>query len=240
MRLNRRPVVLSLSLAIVSVESASQELRAVTLDRETKQPVVDVRVSLLSRRRAELDTARTGPDGSFALRAKEPGKYFLQIRRTGYLAEETDAIFLAEGETRFDTLYIAPAKGMRTVESIVDRELFRLFGVTASSLSDRALILPDEVEAVRRSSRYASDVVMQKGPSYVRVNGAGTGRVCYEIQGGGCAAVYLNGQPIPSSTDIPASDLEAVAILRQMDVQVTSSRSYNGVVMLFTRSMLRT
>ncbi len=238
MRLNRRLAVLMLASSIVSAESASQELRAITLDRETKQPVADARVSLLSRRREELDTARTGPDGTFILRAKAPGKFFIQVRRTGYLAEETDAVFLTEGETRSDTLYIASAKGVQTVESIVDREMFRLFGVTASSLSDRALILPHQVEAVRRSSRNASDVVMQKGPSYVRVIGAGTGRVCYQIQGGGCASLYLNGQPIPSSTDIPANDLEAAAILRQTDVQITS-RNNNGVVMLFTRSMLR-
>jgi len=238
MPLNQRLAVLVLASSIVSAESASQELRAITLDRETKQPVADARVSLLGRRREELDSARTGADGAFVLRAKAPGKFFIQVRRTGYLAEETDAVFLTEGEIRVDTLYIASAKGVQNVESIVDREMFRLFGVTASSLSSRALILPQHVEAVRRNSRTASDVVMQKGPSYVRVNGAGTGRVCYQIQGSGCAALYLNGQPIPSSTDIPANDLEAVAILRQVDVQMTS-RHNNGVVMLFTRSMLR-
>ena len=245
--MNHRLAVLILASSSVSAVSSSQELRAVTLDRETKQPVVDVRVSLLSRRRAELDTARTGPDGSFTLRAKEPGKFFLQVRRDGYVTEETDAIFLAEGEIRVDTLYIASAKTLQTVASIVDREMFRLFGVTASRLSSRALILPHQVEAVRRSSRSASDVVMRKGPSYVRVNGAGSGRVCYQIQRSGCAAIYLNGQAVPSSTDISATDLEAVAILRPTDVQLSldaglnpvASSHANGVVMLFTRSMLR-
>jgi len=73
----------------------------------------------------------------------------------------------------------------------------------------------------------------------VRVLGAGTGRVCYQIRGGNCALLYLDGQPIPATTDIPAHDLEAVAILAPMDAIVTLGRN-NGVVMLFTRRMLRT
>ncbi|MGQ0643554.1 MAG: carboxypeptidase-like regulatory domain-containing protein, partial [Gemmatimonadaceae bacterium] len=93
MRSNRL-VAFALMSSVPAVEGGAQELRAIALDRETKQPVGDVRVALLSRRRAELDTARTAADGSFTLRAKAPGKFFLQVRRSGYPAEETDAIFL--------------------------------------------------------------------------------------------------------------------------------------------------
>ncbi|MGH7711765.1 MAG: carboxypeptidase-like regulatory domain-containing protein [Gemmatimonadaceae bacterium] len=225
--------------SILTSEGRSQELRAVALERDTKQPVVDARVSLLSRRRAELDTARTAADGSFSVRAKEGGKFFLSVRRFGYPAEETDAIFLNAGETRIDTVYVAPARTLQKVETVIDREIFRIFGVTIASLSDRAVILPEDVESVRASSRTASDVVMQKGPTYVRVEGAGTGRVCYQIHGGGCALLYLNGQPIPSSTDIPVHDLEAVAVLTPTDAQMLLGRN-NGVVMLFSRGMLRT
>jgi hypothetical protein len=85
----------------------------------------------------------------------------------------------------------------------------------------------------------ASDVVLQKGPSFVRVFGAGTGRVCYQVRASNCAMLYLNGQPIPASTDIPATDLEAVAILTPMDGLVQLGRN-SGVVMLFTRGNLRT
>lgn len=222
---------------LIGVEGVAQELRLVTLDRDTKQPVTDVRVSLLSRRRVELDTARSGPDGSFTLRAKEPGKFFLSVSRTGYPTEETDAIFLAAGETRVDTLFLAPAQKLMKVEDVVDREIVRIFGVSASSLSSRALLLPDDIERVRSSARTASDIIQQKGPSFVRVLGAGSGRVCYQIQGSNCAAQYLNGQPIPSSTDIPAEELAAVAILTPMEAQVALGQN-SGAVLLFTRSLL--
>ncbi|MGQ0639284.1 MAG: carboxypeptidase-like regulatory domain-containing protein, partial [Gemmatimonadaceae bacterium] len=187
----------------------------------------------------ELDTARTAADGSFTLRAKAPGKFFLQVRRSGYPAEETDAIFLQAGETRDDTLYVAPAASLLKLDVIVDREVSRIFGVPASSLAGKAVILPEDIASVSTSTRTASDVVLKKGPPFVRVLGAGTGRVCYQIRGAGCAALYLNGQPIPATIDIPAHDLEAVAILAPMDVLITVGRN-NGIVMLFTRGMLRT
>ncbi|MGH7695151.1 MAG: hypothetical protein ACRENH_09220, partial [Gemmatimonadaceae bacterium] len=54
--------VFTLAMSIVGSEAASQELRAVALDRETKQPVADARISLLSRKREELDSTRTAVD----------------------------------------------------------------------------------------------------------------------------------------------------------------------------------
>ncbi len=224
--------------SLVAVEGESQELKAVVLDRETKQPVVDARVSLLSRRRAELDTARTATDGSFSVRAKEGGKFFLHVRRLGYPVEETDAIFLKDNETRVDTLYVAAVRTLQRVEVAVSREVFRLFGVTTASLPARAVILPEDIEELRGSAPSVADVVLQKGPPYVSVRGTGSGRVCYQIHGGDCALIYLNGQPIPSTTDLPVQDIEAVAVLTPLDAQITLGRN-NGVVLLFTRGMLR-
>jgi hypothetical protein len=225
-----------LLLYAASAEANGQELRAITLDRETKQPVADVRVALLSRHRVELDTARSAADGWFTVRAKDGGKFFLQARRASYPAEETDAIFLQAGETRIDTLYVAPARTLRTVAAIVDREVFRLFGVTTAGISERGVLLPEDIEPLRATSRTASDVIVQKGPPFVKVFGAGTGSVCYQIYGTTCARQYLNGQPIPASTDIPAHDVEAIAILTPTEAQVTLGRN-SGVVMLFTRAM---
>lgn len=231
--------LLAAATTIVASAAASQEVRAVALDRETKQPVADIRVSLLSRKREELDSARTAIDGSFTLRAKQGGKYFIQVSRPGHPAEESDAIFLEKGEIRNDTLYVTAARVLQRVEDVIGREIFRLFGVTASSLPPRALILPEQIESVRASARSASDIVLQKGPPYLRVLGLGTGRVCYQIYGGDCARVYLNGQQVLTAADLPAGDLEAVAVLTPSAVQTTLGNS-TGVVMLWTRGMLKT
>jgi hypothetical protein len=231
--------VFALAMSIVGSEAASQELRAVALDRETKQPVADVRISLLSRKREELDSTRTGVDGSFTLRAKEAGKYFIQVRREGSPAEDSDAIFLESGAVRRDTLYVTPARLLQGVSVVIGREVFRVLGVTISSLSPRSLILPEAIDEIRASSRSASDIVMQKGPPYLRVLGLGTGRVCYQIYGGDCARVYLNGQPMQTNTDIPAADLEAVAVISARSAQITLGEN-SGVVMLWTRGMLKT
>ena len=241
--------VFTLAMSIVASEATSQELRAVALDRETKQPVADVRVSLLSRKREQLDSTRTAVDGSFTLRAKEAGKYFIQVRHEGQAAEESDAIFLEKGETRNDTLYVTPARLLQKVDVIIGREIFRIFGTTTSNMSPRSLILPDEVEEVRAKSRTAADIVMQLGPPLLRVLGLGTGRVCYQIDGGDrrgldapttdCARVYLNGQPMQTTTDIPAAELEAAAVLSPRSVQATLGVS-TGVIMLWTRGMLKT
>lgn len=233
-----RLATIALAASFVTMEAESQELRAVVLDRETKQPVVDARVSLISRRRAELDSARSATDGSFSVRAKEGGKFFVHVRRSGYPVEETDAIFLKEGEVRVDTLYVQAARTLQKVEVAVSREVFRIFGVTTASLPARALILPEDLDEVRLSARSVADIVLQKGPPYVTVRGAGTGRVCYQIHGGDCALVYLNGQPIPSTTDLPAHDIEAVAVLTPLDASITLGRN-TGVVLFFTRGMLR-
>jgi len=235
----RNQAVLALALCVAANEGLSQEIRAIALDRETKQPVADVRISLLSRKREELDSTRTAVDGSFTLRAKEGGKYFIQVRREGSLAEDSDAIFLESGAVRYDTLYVTPARLLQGVDVVIGREVFRVLGVTISSLSPRSLILPEAIDEIRASSRSASDVVMQKGPPYLRVIGLGTGRVCYQLYGGNCARVYLNGQPMQTNTDIPAADLEAVAVVTARSAQVTLGEN-SGVVMLWTRGMLRT
>lgn len=211
--------VSALAISIVGSEGVSQELRAVALDRETKKPVADVRVSLLNRRREELDSARTGPDGTFTLRAKEAGKYFIQVRRSGSLAEESDAIFLAGGEVPYDTLYVRAERRLEGIDVVIGREVFRIFGATISNMSPRSLILPEAIDEIRATACTASDVVMQKGPLTVRVLGAGTGRVCYQISRAGCARVYLNGQPAQTNTDVSVADLEAVAVLTPRSVQ---------------------
>ncbi len=231
--------VFTLAMSIVGNEGRSQELRAIALDRETKKPVADVRVSLLTRKREELDTTRTGVDGSFTLRAKEGGKYFVQLRRDGSASEESDAIFLESGVTRNDTLYVTPARLLQGVDVVIGREIFRIFGVTISNMSPRSLILPEAIDEVRASARTAADIVMQKGPPNLRVLGLGTGRVCYQIYGSDCARVYLNGQQMQTSTDIPAEELEAVAVLSARNAQVTLGNN-SGVVMLWTRGMLKT
>ena len=235
----RNQAVLALALCVAANEGLSQEIRAIALDRETKQPVADVRIALLSRKREELDSTRTAVDGSFTLRAKEGGKYFIQVRREGSLAEDSDAIFLESGAVRYDTLYVTPARLLQGVDVVIGREVFRVLGVTISSLSPRSLILPEAIDEIRASSRSASDVVRQKGPPYLRVIGVGTARVCYQLSGGNCARVYLNGQPMQTNTDIPAADLEAVAVVTARSAQVTLGEN-SGVVMLWTRGMLRT
>jgi hypothetical protein len=238
MRFTHLAGLLALASALVAVEGRAQELRGVALDRETKQPVTDARISLLDRRRAEVDTARTASDGSFTLRAKEAGKFFIHVRRSGYPSEETDAIFLKDDESRVDTLYVASARTRLKVDAIVNREVFRIFGVATSSLPEKSVILPDDIASVLGSARTAADVVVQKGPPFVGVLGAGTGRVCYKVRSGNCAAVLVNGQRVLSTTDIPAIDLEAVVILSPFDAQTTIGRN-NGVVLLFTRAMSR-
>jgi len=231
--------VFTLATAIAGNEARSQELRAVALDRESKKPVADVRVSLLSRKREELDSTRTAVDGTFTLRAKQAGKYFIQVRRDGSASEESDAIFLESGETRNDTLYVTPARLLQAVDVVIGREVFRIFGVTISSMSPRSLILPEAIDEVRASARTAADIVMQRGPPNLRVLGLGTGRVCYQIQGGDCARVYLNGQQMQTSTDIPAEELEAVAVISPRSALVALGVN-TGAVMLWTRGMLKT
>jgi hypothetical protein len=54
-----------------------------------------------------------------------------------------------------------------------------------------------------------------------------------------CARVYLNGQPMQTTTDIPAEELEAAAVLSPRSVQATLGVS-TGVIMLWTRGMLKT
>lgn len=235
----KNQAILSLGLCIVASDGVAQEIRAVALDRETKKPVADVRVSLLSRKREELDSTRTGADGSFTLRAKEAGKYFIQVSRDGSASEESDAIFLESGVTRNDTLYVTPARLLQGVDVVIGREIFRIFGITISSMSPRSLILPEAIDEVRASARSAADVVMQRGPPNLRVLGLGTGRVCYQIQGGDCARVYLNGQQMQTSTDIPAEELEAVAVIPPRSALVTLGVN-TGAVMLWTRGMLKT
>lgn len=244
----RGPVGFAMAISMVASEAVAQEVRAVALDRETKQPVADLRVSLLSRRRDALDSTRTAQDGTFILRAKEGGKYFIQVRHEGQAAEESDAIFLENGQTRTDTLYVTPARLLQKVDVIIGREIFRIFGTTISSMSPRSLILPDAVEEVRAKARTAADIVMQRGPPRLRVLGLGTGRVCYQIDGGDrraldaptgdCARVYLNGQPMQTTTDIPAEELEAAAVLSPRSVQATLGAN-TGVIMLWTRGMLK-
>ena len=249
MRRTSRTAVFTLALCIFASEGVSQEVRAVALDRETKQPVADVRISLLSRKREELDSTRTAVDGSFTLRAKEAGKYFIQIRRVGSPAEDSDAIFLESGQTRNDTLYVTPARLLQGVDVVIGREVFRIFGVTISSMSPRSLILPEAIDEVRAKSRTAADIVMQRGPQSLRVLGLGTGRVCYQLYGtdrravdapsSECARVYLNGQPVQTNTDIPADELEAVAVISPRAAFVTLGVN-TGAVMLWTRGMLKT
>lgn len=230
--------VLMLALLGTSREGVSQEVRSVALDRETKKPVADLRVSLLNRRREELDTARTAQDGSFTLRAKEGGKFFIQVQHAGQAAEESDAIFLEKDQTLNDTLYVTPARLLQGIDIVIGREIFRLLGVTISSMAPRQLILPEDIDEIRGRSQNASDIVMRKGPPFLRVIGLGTGRICYQLYGGDCARVYLNGQPMQTNTDIPASELEAVAVIPARSAQTTLGNN-SGVVMLWTRGMLK-
>jgi len=249
MRRMSSPAVFALAMSIIASEGVAQEIRAVALDRETKQPVADVRVSLLSRKREELDSTRTAVDGSFTLRAKDAGKYFIQVRREGSLAEDSDAIFLESGAVRNDTLYVTPARLLQGVDVVIGREVFRIFGVTISHMSPRSLILPEAIDEVRAKSRTAADIVMQRGPQSLRVLGLGTGRVCYllygtdrravDAPGRECARVYLNGQPMQTNTDIPADQLEAVAVISPRSALVTLGVN-TGAVMLWTRGMLKT
>lgn len=230
-------IALGIATMLISQTVRAQELRIVTLDQKTKAPVAGALISLVSRRSEVLDTTRTGADGSFTIRAKQGGKYFLRVSRTGFPTEETDAIFLNDGETRVDTLYVAAARAL-PVDELVAREVARLFGVSTAVLPKRAVLLPSDIDPVRGSARSVSDVVMQIGPASVQVLGAGTGRACYQIHGGGCALIYVNGQPVPSSTDFSAQDVEAIVVLSPLDVQTALGRT-GGVVLLFTRGMLR-
>jgi hypothetical protein len=233
------PAGLILALCLAVSEGLAQEIRAVALDRETKKPVADVRVSLLSRKREELDTARSAQDGSFVLRASEAGKFFISVQRQGQAAEESDAIFLEKGETRSDTLYVTPSRLLQKIDVVIGREIFRILGVTISSMAPRQLILPEEIAEVRKGARTAADIVMQTGPSYLRVLGLGTGRICYQLARDECARVYLNGQPMQTNTDVPAEELEAAAVITAQSVQATLGRN-SGIVMLWTRGMLKT
>ena len=231
-----------MAVAIASATASSvvnaQELRVITLDRETKQPVPNALITLLSRRQEPVDTTRTAADGSFGFRVKEAGKFFLRIHRTGLPVEETDAIFLENGQTRFDTLFLEPARPIQNIEELVSRELFRLFGVSLAGLPPRAVLLGDELEQARGGARAASDLILQRGPGFVSVRGAGSGRVCYRIHNGECALVYVNAQQVPSNSDIPAQDLEAIVVLTPLDTQTALGRN-NGVILLFTRGSLR-
>ena len=160
-------VTCALAIAFGPAAVQAQELRVITLDRESKQPVTNALITLLNRRQQPLDTTRTAADGSFTFRVAEGGKFFLRVLRAGVPAEETDAIFLEKGETRFDTLYLEPVRSIENLSDLVSREVFRLFGVSLAGLPPKAVLLGEELEEVRVSARSASDVILQKGPAFV-------------------------------------------------------------------------
>src|SRR5512147_3292759 len=94
---------LAILLLFAGAPLGAQSIDGVLLTTE-RNPVFDARIFLVSPRGFAADTARTNMRGEFSLKAAEPGRYALSIRRLGYAPERTPYFTLVADQAKKDTI----------------------------------------------------------------------------------------------------------------------------------------
>lgn len=89
-------------------DTAAATVRGVVLDKDSHQPVEDVRVSLRDAAGRALNTSSSDRSGRFELRASRAGVYRLHGERIGYRAAESAPMTLKTGDSATVDLVLQP------------------------------------------------------------------------------------------------------------------------------------
>ena len=219
--------------ALLPAEIEAQTVQGVLVVSEVGVPVANARVWLTTGRGHTVDTTRSDAQGRFTVKADRPGTYFLNVRRLGYFPEETDAIRLAQGQVRQDTVYLLSPRVLKPVAVVVKREVDRRFGVNINMLSSSNVITSDEIDRVRPVASTLEDLLRWNHPPSLVITRDRSGGTCFQVRGRDCAPVYLDGMFVGTDGWFPAHDIQSIVVIPGNEAFIRFGRS-SGVIAVFT------
>jgi hypothetical protein len=229
-------------------------LRGTTVDDALGVPVAGTVIRLLDRDDVEWVQTVTDSLGRFVIAPPEPGDYFIEAVRFGYVRTRSPLLALSgEGTADLELLMTASPIGLEGLEVTVEAEAEEFLGhlnLNPASLGNRWFDA-GAIEAIA-VKRDVGSVLEWKGPPGVRVirpenlapGSDDLGLCVSQIRGrrgaglGTCSLVVLDGQVINNELAlyIDPATVEAMALLTPRDATTFFGElGYAGALLIWTR-----
>lgn len=241
------PILRSAAVLLLIPSTASaQTVQGRLIERETQAPVHGGTVQLVAPDSQPVALAITDTTGRFALRAPQPGRYWMLARAPGYEASETDQFAVGEEGTRVSFVIGRPPVRLETVTAVgispADRWWYRGFHQRRARNISGRFITAEQIERwnyieVADALRSVPSLEVVYGPRGPRV------RLRHPISllSACWTMMYLNGMRVDAEAinSIPAADVEGIEVYTRGDAPAeynSSMGSACGVVVVWTRA----
>jgi hypothetical protein len=238
--------LLAAGLAVLApLPAEAQVLRGVVVEAESRAPVVDAEVELLSVRDRERLRASTDSLGVFTISAPRAGSYTVQIRHPAYVTYEADSVQVRAGETV--SIEVRLGRSVIPLEPLVvtARTAARMAGFDERRRSGGfgRFLTREEIEA--RSATATTDLLRGMAGVAIRPVPRRITRAMITMQGspGSCLpALWIDGVFVEQYPESTIDDLLTPGSIEAVEVYTAFSaapaqfvRGSCGVILFWTR-----